>query len=500
MKGNPAINKCIELQKQFLALPPVEYTQQFPWSLEKCIEDGFVSDLWFDLQGQVYLNGIPEEFIALDFEWVVVESPAPIIGTAVGMLSGKQYVWLSSRLDPMGDQTPKLCKIGDQVLLCLVHNVAADRPKVFEAHKDNSNLPPFFMCTSALHLLCAGAGGQQTWGFNSEDFKPYYTEAGALKNLLDTYNFWTNSDVQPEAKLIRNVFRDKPLSDIRLLFSELMDYSLKDPVMVAKLFAPLYKDYLVANPSEEGQYFAFKRGAVSINPIPNFEVWANSIEEDYQKKQLELNEITREILKEKALEFKKQIDLNLVDYTLEELPADMKLKSGKAVKKNFANIYKQNMELNKNVRNICASWEEKYPAKDWDVAKDGFPSWYSELDELRYGSAISQLLCDLSIKTDEGICQITYERGQKGRKFLYRRPCGEVARVVNPAKGPMSEDNCGSLFAKDYISLFENGVIYSENIKANKITKLAADLSYWTSVRARVFHIIVQKKLYENTK
>jgi hypothetical protein len=136
----------------------------------------------------------------------------------------------------------------------------------------------------------------------------------------------------------------------------------------------------------------------------------------------------------------------------------------------------------------------KYASRDWEPAQNAEPKWYSVAKKkgISYSQTIVQDLCDLTYFGQE----VVYDREQK---FMFKNSSGILAKVFSPKKGPATKDNCGSLFGADFVQLFEEGSLQSQNPIAQQITSTAAELSYWTSVRARLQIINLQRVLFTNT-
>lgn len=504
-QGNPAIwcaHQLLSWWPSDLAFPRIG-SQSFPFTLEEIKEFGLVN-VWFDLKGFIFPEGIPSEAIAVDYEWLVEESPNPIIGTAIS-IEGDQYFWLDDRLlldtkDPnYAIQKGKLCSVGPTVKLAICHNIAADRPRTLESYTKSSDELLWFD-TSAVHLILCGVGSQQSWAFKvEEDNQPYFTEGGSLKNLLDVYNFHCSNhkDFKPllaESKAIRNIFFKGSLADVQNSFADLMDYSLRDPLIVAHMVTELYAKYLDATPSDASRYALFIRGQVNMKPIPDLSRWFNTVESEYQSRLLLLNDLINKISQQKIKTFIAGLKAVAFDLqTLESLvpknsvlrKKDGKfknnvLKSGSAVDLVYHSL---NLEFNEQYKSICDQWSKNYGAKNWSLIDKWLPEILTEGFTIK--SANAQSLCDFQIKTSGH---------PKGTKIFYGRSIGFYfltadglkQKVTSPKKGPKTLDNCGSLLGKDFVDLFETSVIFSENEKADQVCQLATEISYWTSVRKRL--------------
>lgn len=466
--------------------------------IEKCTH--LCNNTWTNIQGTQFPEGLPFLAGSIDFEWSCTAkgnaSIAPLIGTAQDSQSSALYFWLSDRL--INENNPAiLCKVGQKVQTLRAHNVPADRTKVFESYEFEDKL--HWSCTMSRHTLLAGAcSGQQfimrKTAREESSWKPYFMDFTALKNILDVYNFWVNPEVPllPESKEIRNIFFKGSMNEIRENFSELMTYSLRDAVLVNEIHEAQAPAFTLQLPAKVRQQASEIRGNVVYSLNPQFSNWVEHCEKTFVAEVNRLNSLARQLVTEKCELFKLELLESFREFRPEEIPSEWRIKSG-AIAKKWQCPVKQNLELNPSTLRVVNNWNKKYSSRDWLPTKGGFPKWYAKISELSYGTAIVQDLCELLYFNQPVFyCKID--------KFCFLKSDGSKQKVFSPKKGPMTEDNCGSLFSADFVSLFENGSITSDNKLASEITSTATDLSYWTSVRNRLFCINMQQELYQNTR
>jgi hypothetical protein len=330
--------------------------------------------------------------------------------------------------------------------------------------------------------------------------KPWFAGYTALKNIVDVHNFWVlDSGLVPESKEIREIFYKGSMSDIREKFEELMTYSLKDAVLVNEIACaqePVLQDSM---PSSVRQEALGIRGNVSLSLAPWFKQWVNNCEELYQSESKILNAMAQDLVKLRLSSFKAELIKTQKTYTLEELPPNFRVKKGlgKLMAK-YATLdsWLLNVALNKETQAVVAKWNANYRTRDWTPNNTGKPPWAKSIDGITYESPLTQDLADLHYFNQK----VTYEPGQKGRKFCYiAKDTGYIEKVFSPKKGPSTKDNCGSLFAADFIPLYEEGSITSQEPLAIAIVAKAAELSYWVSIRARMFKLCLQEELLKST-
>jgi DNA polymerase gamma 1 len=480
--------------------------QIFPFSFQQCKTKKLIDEIWFDLNGLKYPDGLPFKSGSIDFEWLMTEQGtsaiAPLIGTAQDEETGALYVWLSKRL--LNRNNPAtLCSVGNTVKKISCHNLAADRPKILESHFIADDIE--WTCTMSTHLVVAGVGSQQSWGFSMEEgAEPYYTEFSSTNGLIAVHNFWVpgskdpDSGVTAESKKTRNIFVEGSMEDVRENFSEIMAYALRDSVLVNEIMRYLIPAFYKSLPSDIRQEAALIRGNTSLALAPHFKEWVESCEEEYQTACSWLNKKAATLINLVSAQFQKELLATLKVYELEELPPEFRTKKGTGpLMKKWApgnqvpySSLALNLALNPLTSQVVSKWEARFRTRSWGPDSAGLPKWLKT--EATFESPLIQDLCELVYFGQ----QVVYEPGKTGRKFCYvDKSTGELAKVFSPKKGPSTKDNCGSLFAKDFVSLFEDGSITSEKPIAIEIVTKAAELSYWTSIRSRMFKLLLQRNL-----
>jgi hypothetical protein len=480
---------------------PIKHPDRFELDL-------IIKGLFYCLNDKVYHQEFPEKAAITDTEWLCANEGAIVLTDELNEvtikrpyccqfigLSGKTYLWFQ----PGNYKTKrlKLCTLGSTCNTLVVHNIAADRPMFTEAWLSNTNNGVNFFCTMSAHLLCAGVSDQQSYYYSEGQTGP---RAGGLKNLVDTYNFWSATEwpevmelnaprgkAEVASKKIRNIFYKGTLAEINASLVDLISYAIEDVNKTFAIFRNIFPAWLNALPSKESQYFYLKRAKVNYSIPSYFKDWFIATEAKYQAIKAEIKALVKENNENKVKEFLDELKTaQILAYTFEELPAKYKNKAGTQVLKKWNNPWLLAQELNPEVISIIDRWNNKYPAVNWKLDKTGFPLWYLNCDDSA-DSPICQLLLDASFITSEGPQPITYD---KTLKFVYLRN-GATIKITSPKKGLNTKDNCGSILSKDFIPYWENGTFTTHSESAKKIVNKMSEISYWTSVRSRLAELVV---------
>jgi DNA mitochondrial polymerase exonuclease domain len=457
---------------------------------------------------------LPEEACFADFEWLCSHEGAtyltpelsavtirkPFCGQFIG-LSGNSYIWFQPG-NYAKPETLQYCSVGKKVSTFIVHNTAADRPMITESHTQNTNDGPNFFCTMSAHLLCAGVSSQQSWQYTMGSDKP---RTGGLKNLVDVYNFWSQTEfpavlelgaqrgtVKAEAKAIRDVFYKGSLKTVLGLLEELVSYGMADVEKTLAIYRNLYPAWVDALPSRESQYFYLKRAKVNYALAPDFVSWFYSTEVQYQTIQSEINTLVQLNNQTKLAEFKAEVATSLASFnpTLEALsPYCLKGKPGSLAKKwQSQPPYLLAQELHLETQSVINQWQQLYNAGSWKINSNGSPLWAKT--ESSCDSPISQLLLDAEYiySSDLPAATVMFD---KVKKFVYYDNKNAQVKITEPKKSIATKDNCGSILAKGFIPLWENRVLSCKSDDAKVIVNLMAQVSYWTSVRSRLAELVV---------
>jgi hypothetical protein len=215
----------------------------------------------------------------------------------------------------------------------------------------------------------------------------------------------------------------------------------------------------------------------------------------YQSICTEINELIQANNQAKLAQFKTELNQSIANFnpTAEALaPYCLKNKLGTLAKKWQSEPgqlpYLLAQELHLETRSVIDRWQKIYNAGSWKITAEGLPAWAKT--ESSADSPISQLLLDAEYKysTDLQPATVMFD---KLKKFVYYDNKEQQVKITSPKKGQNTKDNCGSILSKDFIELWENGVLATRGSEAQQIVKLMSEISYWTSVRSRLSELYV---------
>ena len=117
---------------------------------------------------------------------------------------------------------------------------------------------------------------------------------------------------------------------------------------------------------------------------------------------------------------------------------------------------------------------------DWTIKArtrtlQGYPEWY------RKAKSGPNSTITLKSQLAPYLLSITYE----GQPVVHTKEGGWHTREQD-IPHPNGVGNVGYLFSKDFLVMYDNGMLKSEDERCQKLLNLAISISYWTSVRSRV--------------
>lgn len=336
---------------------------------------------------------------------------------------------------------------------------------------DNSN---YLLDTASLHISLCGMSSTAMRNqytsivFGNSFYSPAWVNHTSPNSLKDCYNHHVKPLVRltAEDKHIRDHFKNAtgpaPLIPI---INELIDYNFDDIKYTFELAAYLWPKYLKASPSlfSLAGHLIMNR---SILPVENnFNERIHQIEQTYHKIDTEISD-------------------SLVS-AIEQLLADF---------------------LSGQLTEAVISTDYYLSQLDWTPGKSGktkgLPAWYrkikKKLDE--EGQGLKGMLPPLLLRITIRDNPVFYDKKQKWcflchsdetqakplpKNFLsYSGDYTHYSKI--PHKDGLSA-NCGYIFGKYYIPLVDDGIISSEVAGLLNIVKKARSISYWDSIRSRVF-------------
>jgi hypothetical protein len=507
---NPKIVRSLELLHELQSVVVKDYAML---SQSELLELYHYANGFYCFNTALWHSTLPEEAAVADTEWlcshegsvdiagIMTTIRKPFCAQFIG-LSGNSYIWFQPG-DYRDPKTLSYCDLGELCNTLVVHNIAADRPMFLQSHNRNTNEGPNFFCTMSAHLLCAGVSSQQSWNYQMGSDKP---RVGGLKNLVDVYNFWSQTEfprvlelgakrgnVKAEAKEIRDIFYKGDLKTVLGMLQELVTYGMSDVQKVVEVYRNLFPAWLDTLPAKESRYFYLKRAKVNYSLSDQYASWFRSTESKYQVIKEQINELIQANNQAKLSEFKLEIDKEIEADPISHIPDSfcLKNKPRTLAKKWYPNAegksYLLAQALVPGVQAVISKWQVKYNAGNWAIDNSCSPKWAKT--ESSCDSPISQLLLDATYKysSDLPAAPVMFD---KNVKFVYYRGA-EMVKITSPKKGLNTKDNTGSILAKDYIALWETGVLSCSTDTAKQITVLMSQISYWTSVRSRLAELAV---------
>lgn len=421
--------------------------------------------------GDKGLQGVP--IAIFDCETFVKGTPFghPILATAVS--SDSYYIWMhESFVDPDIHYTPQLVPLNTKNSILIAHNVGFDRQRTLEAydlHHDpfNSESPSgnLWFDTFSAHINVSGLASSQRFWYtskNSEDVgNPAWVDNGSMNNLIDAYNFHCKPlvPVEKETKNTRNIFVDaNSMHEFVPERDELVAYALSDVCITFDLYSILVLKYLQSNPSLTTLYGHFAQTSSILPVTPDWYEWVKGCEKIWKESIDRQSELLSELAQDLLNDWKNgDVDTDN-DPWLSQLDwsANFALKkdgSPKSVWYGVPNWYRKTSEVNKVTKKI-------------------------ELKPVTTKAILSHLL--LRLKWNDQPIRYTRDRGW----VFLNSESGIIERIPHTNGEGI---NVGGVLSKDYLPYFESGVLSSDLPQAQELIQLAIKVSYWTSVRSRVF-------------
>lgn len=438
-------------------------------------------------------------------EWVVEPAPDGLAGTDIAILDCETFVkgtafghpilatvvsedsywvWMhESFVDPAVPYTPQLIPTGTTNTLFIAHNVAFDRQRTREAyylrHDPFHPAEPFgnlWFDTMSAHINVSGLASEQRFWFTQSDDKsfkyqapPTWTTKGSLNNLVDAYNFHCQPAIplEKETKKTRNLFVvAESMADFVPNRDELVTYALRDAKVTYDLYSILVLKYLQSNPSLTTLYGHFAISSTVLPVVDNWHEWVEGCEKMWRESIDRQDELLSELAEQLLEDWKNdEVDVES-DPWLSQL-----------------------------------DWEANYALKKDGKPKSiyyGIPMWYKKnarnckeqgrivLEPVTTKSRLSHLLLRLKWNGEP----IVYD-GSKGWTH-WDVEKSEYTRIPHPSG---DEQNVGGVLSKDFLPYFEDGTLSSDLPQAQELIRLAVRVSYWTSVKSRVFEQLTMPAL-----
>lgn len=473
----------VKLLKSFanaeVPAPPETYRYVAGWTRYEWKDNGewVVTEL-----GSDGLNGV--DIAILDCETFVQGSKFghPILATVVS--ADSYYIWMhESFADSSVPYTPELIPLNTTNSLLIAHNVGFDRQRTKEAyyfkHDPYHPTEPFgnlWFDTMSAHINVSGLASEQRFWFKQSEetsFKyqtaPKWVDYGSMNNLVDAYNFHCQptEKVEKSTKKTRNIFVDaKSMTDFDADKDKLVLYALNDTKMTFDLYSILVLKYLQSNPSLTTLYGHFAQTSSILPVTDDWYEWVEGCEKVWEESIARQDELLSELAKELLDAWKSdEVDIEN-DPWLSQLDweANYALKKDGTPKSVWYGVpmwYRKNAQINKETKEV-------------------------ELLPITTKSRLSHILLRLEWKGSP----LTYVT-DKGWMYLDEEG-GTMERVPHPDGEGV---NVGGVLSKDYLDDFESGTLSSSLPQAQELISLAVKVSYWTSVRSRVYEQLATSAL-----
>lgn len=504
-----------ELADQFVQceLPPL------PKKLELKLQPGWTR---YGKDGTVRQVPFPEEKVfTFDTETFVQGGSYPIIGTAVSPEAN--YLWLAPEfLDPSLPQEEweqyGWVPVGTGNLI-IAHNAAYDRVRTAEAYSLETGLENYWLDTLSMHIACCGLAAGQRWLYilNNKDpellseeekrklrFKPQWIDKGCTNSLVECYNFHvyeTKRWSDPKAKrmwlgdkAIRDVFvKANSMSEFQPLLIDLIYYALKDSWYTAELFQYLYPRYRDSTPSATALMGHFYLAASRVPVSKSWHQWVKEAEDCFQAHVDEMSAICRKLLDREVASWQVAFDLDWARLVEAEGTRKSALARLKELVK--AEDWTQLKSL--------ATWVQADPWRkqlDWTPKVIGnsknFPEWKGKVLPNWCHKLVMNPSEDIGVKTRAAhlLLKLKWKgsplRHTVSRGWVYWDSDTKKTEQVPHPKRP--GDNVGGVLSKDFVKHAEAGILSSDLEEAKRALEIANAISYWTSVRNRVFERYAQ--------
>lgn len=398
----------------------------------------------------------------------------PILATVVS--NDSYWVWMhESFVDPSIPYEPQLVPLGTTNSLLIAHNVGFDRQRTLEAYylehdpfHPTEPIGNLWFDTMSAHINVSGLASEQRFWFkqssesaNKYSAPPCWSDKGSMNNLVDAYNFHCQPMelLEKETKKTRNIFVDaKSMSEINEDKEKLTLYALKDVKITHDLYSILILKYLQSNPSLTTLYGHFAQTGSVLPVTSNWYEWVSNCEKVWKESIDRQDELLSELAEGLLSDWKNdEVDpesdpwLSQLDWT-----ANFSLKKDGKPKSVWYGIpmwYRKNAKNNKETGKI-------------------------ELEPITTKSRLSHILLRLKWNGQPMVYSST-----EGWTY-WDEEKSEYTRVPHPDGEGV---NVGGVLSKDYLDDFESGVLSSDLPQAQELIRLAIKVSYWTSVRSRVF-------------
>jgi DNA polymerase gamma 1 len=436
-----------------------------------------------------------EDTLVFDVETCPLESPFPILATAVS--SEAWYLWISpdllkhqipSTLIPMGTLSQKKLIIG--------HHVAFDRSFIEEEYNVLGSESEF-LDTMSLHYAVSGLSNQQKGILRklskNEDDIPLdvfgnWIQHTALASLKDVVRLHLN---KPDLEKSMGVQLTKTrLDDILPQLNSIIDYCAKDVQVTLDLFKVLFPKFRQKAVHPVSFAGILKMGKSFLPVTESWKQYIKKSDDILQSHQDEMFRVLEQavndaLVHQKGDAWKTDPWLRHLDWTVKELPPRQR----EAVTEKQKESDQQRAFLSGKPQWFRDLWDRKTNTLKLSTCKrivpyilklewNGYPLEYSKEHKWIYRVPQTdeqpQSSSPLLFNSDDKNFEPKYlELSQSYRFYKIPHKDGDEAA-------------CGNPLGKFYLSKFESGELKSNYSMAKKILKLQGQCSYWIGNQNRI--------------
>lgn len=444
----PGIDRLLEIEVKVPSQVPDYQNQPSGWSKLETLEP---------------VSTPPGHVLVLDVETLVQKDSVPVMAVALG--GDGLYIWKTPDIQ-------SLIPIGTNKLV-IGHNVSYDMARCAESYQ---GLDTKLHCldTMTLSTLVNGFCSAQTWAEYKKimgESVPIWAYKGFgksnYKSLKDAFKFYCpKSKMAAPDKSLRDIFVEaESISELIPDWSRLLLYNVLDVIYTLQVFQKVYPEWRKKAPHDTSLFGQMCSSFYRLPLNPHYKEWVESTDEKYNQTVDQITSQLEEIALDKVQEY---TDVALVKLSTAN---EFNCLRQRLI---YYNIILAQLKLGPD---IADPWMTQL---DWTIKArtrtlQGYPEWY------RKAKSGPNSTITLKSQLAPYLLSITYE----GQPVVHTKEGGWHTREQD-IPHPNGVGNVGYLFSKDFLVMYDNGMLKSEDERCQKLLNLAISISYWTSVRSRV--------------
>lgn len=428
--------------------------------------------------------------LLFDIETMVQMGNFPVMAVAIDP-NGEVFVWKYTNYG-------ELIELPDETLV-IAHNSSFDAQGLANSFQGIEH-GCYFMDTMTLANACYGYCSSQFWVADKKETGqrlPIWAYKGYgksnFKSLKDTYfHLYPDAPDEDINKEIRDMFvTAKTLDEIEFHLGDLLEYNINDVVITLKVFRKLFPYWKRKNPSSVTLMGHIISSSYRIPLTPDWETWIEKVEATHAGIENQITSSLAKIAKKWASEgqdpdnpWQSHLDWSVVRKKLSKKRYE--LLSELIHPHNVASFLDASYDDQKQLISSLSLDSKSHFLKNWK-AKGKNPSileliqpyrgevtWYKKALKSPNGITLKSKLAHylLEMQFDGKPVFHTADKGWQNSE----------KQVPHPSGG----GNVGYLFSDKLGSMFENGMLSSENPVCKEVLDLAVGQTYWVSVRKRV--------------